>query len=122
MALKVFIFSIQETILNCIYIHRQYWNNLCLQDVYNVEELNNVNPQSNLHKVPNEDSFLGSSDPPPKKFETRDCYPVQNEAFKKRVSERLMQLRFFTDLTFPVNKVCFVYDEIMMKHINNFDG
>lgn len=117
---KISTFSIQETILNCIYIHRQYWNNLCLQDVYNVEELNNINPQSNLHQVPN-DSFIGS-DPPPIKFKTRDCYPIQNEAFRNKVSERLMQLRFFTNLTFPVNRVCYVYDEIMMQHINKFDG
>jgi histone deacetylase 6 len=93
---------------------------LCLQQVYNIEELNNVNPQSNLHKVPH-DSFVGG-DPPPEKFQTRDCYPIQNDSFKKRVSDRLMQLKFFTDLTFPVNRVCYVYDEIMLQHRNKFDG
>lgn len=91
-----------------------------MQDVYNIEELNNINPQSNLYKVPH-DSFIGS-DPPPLKFQTRDCYPIQNDSFRQRVSERLMQLRFFTDLTFPVNRVCFVYDEIMMQHKNKFDA
>lgn len=93
---------------------------MCLQDVYNIEELNNVNPQSNLHQVPH-DSFIGS-DPPPEKFLTRNCYPIQNESFKIRVADRLTKLRFFTNLTFPVNRVCYVYDELMMQHKNIFEN
>jgi histone deacetylase 6 len=111
--------SIQDTILNCIYMHRHYWKNLCLQQVYNIEELNNVNPQSNLHQIPH-DSFIGG-DPLPERFLTRNCYPVQNEAFKNRVAARLLQLKLSTNLTFPVNRVCYVYDEIMMQHKNNFE-
>ncbi|KAL7039894.1 hypothetical protein ACKWTF_000165 [Chironomus riparius] len=112
--------SIQDTILNCIYSHRQYWKNLCLQDIYNIEELNNVNPQSNLHHVPH-DSFIGG-DPVPERFLTRNCYPVQNEAFRKNVAGRLMKLRFFTNLSFPVNRVCYVYDDVMLQHKNNFEN
>lgn len=105
--------------MNCIYVHRQHWKNLCLQEKYNIEELNNVNPQPNLHQVPH-DSFIGG-EPVPEIFKTRDCYPVQNEAFKMRVAERLMKLKLFTNLSFPVNRVCYVYDDIMLQHKNNFE-
>lgn len=102
--------------MNCIYAQRPYWLNLCLQDVYNAEDLNNINPQPNLHKIQC-DAFIGSS-PPPEKFATRDCYPIQSETFKNRVAERLNKLKFFTNLTFPVNRVCYVYDDLMLKHQN----
>ena len=102
--------------MNCIYAQRPHWRNLCLQDVYNIVELNNVNPQPNLHKVP-QDSFIGG-DPLPDKFATRDCYPVQSGTFKNQVAEKLNKLKFFTNLTFPVNRVCFVYDDAMLKHEN----
>ncbi|CAO1355069.1 unnamed protein product [Diamesa tonsa] len=111
--------SIQETILNCIYAHRPHWYNLCLQELYNVEELNNTNPQSNLHQVVH--SFIGGA-PVPKIFQTRDCYPIQSDTFKTRVEDRLRQLRFFTNLTFPVNRVCYVYDERMLKHKNLYES
>jgi histone deacetylase 6 len=32
-----------------------------------------------------------------------------------------MKLKFFTNLSFPANRVCYVYDEIMMQHKNNFE-
>lgn len=115
-SIRIFLFSIQDTILNCIYAHRPYWRNLCLQDVYNIEELNNVNPQSNLHKVPH-NSFIGGA-PLPERFATRDCYPVQSETFKREVAEKLNKLKFFTNLTFPCNRVCFVYDDVMLQHQN----
>lgn len=105
--------------MNCIYAHRDHWRNLCLQDVYNMEELNNVNPQPNLHKVPF-DSFIGGA-PRPERFDTRDCYPIQSETFKRRVAERLTKLQLFTDLTFPANRVCYVYDDVMLKHQNIHD-
>lgn len=117
--LQTFHSSIQDTILNCIYAHRDYWHNLCLQERYSIVELNNVNPQPNLHKVPH-DSFIGG-DPLPERFATRDCYPVQSETFKQEVAEKLSKLKFFTNLTFPVNRVCYVYDEAMLKHKNIFE-
>lgn len=43
--------EICETILNCIYTHRSYWKCLNIQDTYSLEELNNKNPQPDLHKV-----------------------------------------------------------------------
>lgn len=102
--------------MNCIYAQRVHWRNLCLQDVYNIEELNNVNPQPNLYKVP-QDSFIGGA-PLPLKFATRDCYPIQSEIFKREVAEKLQKLKFFTSLTFPANRVCYVYDDVMLQHEN----
>jgi histone deacetylase 6 len=102
--------------MNCIYAQRMHWRNLCLQGVYNIEELNNINPQPNLHKISNE-TFIGGA-PVPEKFETRDCYPVQSDTFKREVSEKLNKLKMFTTLTFPVNRVCYVYDDVMLKHEN----
>lgn len=78
-----------------------------------------MNPQSNLHQVPH-DSFIGG-EPLPERFLTRNCYPAQNEAFKKSVADRLMKLKFFTDLSVPPNRVCYVYDDIMLQHKNNFE-
>lgn len=114
--LNYHILSIQETIMNCIYTQRVYWRNLCLQDVYNIEELNNINPQSNLHKV-SVDSFVGGP-PVPERFATRDCYPVQSEVFKREIADKLLHLKFFTNLTVPANRVCYVYDDVMLQHEN----
>lgn len=75
-----------------------------------------MNPQSNLHKVPF-NSFIGGP-PPPEKFATRDCYPVQSESFRQQVADRLNKLQFFTDLLYPANRVCYVYDDVMLKHEN----
>jgi histone deacetylase 6 len=111
--------SIQDTILNCIYAHRSYWRNLCLQERYSLVEVNNINPQPNLHNVPH-DSFIGGA-PLPEKFETRDCYPVQSETFKREVAEKLQKLKIFTNLTCPANRVSYVYDEAMMAHKNAFE-
>lgn len=113
---NLYLFSIQDTILNCIHANRLHWKNLCLQDLYNLEQLNNVNPQSNLHKVPF-NSFIGGP-PLPEKFATRDCYPVQSDLFKRQVSDRLNQLKLFTNLNYPANRVCYVYDDFMLKHEN----
>ena len=89
-----------------------------MQDAYDQEELNNINPQSNLHKVVH--NFIGGP-PLPEKFKTRDCYPIQSEDFKKRVHDRLTELKFFTKLTYPVNRVCYVYDDNLLQHENLFE-
>ena len=105
--------------MNCIYAHRDHWRNLCLNERYNLVELNNINPQPNLHKDPH-DTFIGG-EPLPEKFATRDCYPIQSEIFKREIAEKLEKLKMFTDLTFAENRVCFVYDEAMMKHKNTYE-
>lgn len=83
-----------------------------------MEELNNLQPQSNFHKIVK--SFIGGPERP-EKFETRNCYPVQSTAFKRAVHERLLALKFFTKLKFPANKVCYVYDEALLEHQNLYE-
>jgi histone deacetylase 6 len=82
--------SIQESILNSIFVHKPYWHCLQIQDTYNLEDLNNTNPQPNLHTV--SEIFIGGP-PIPEKFMTRDCYPLQSKEFLKRVEERLNHLK-----------------------------
>lgn len=82
--------SIQETIFNCITAHRPYWKSLHLQNVYNLQELNNVTPQPDLHKVV---SVFKGGPPLPERFATRNCYPLQSDEFLRRVDDRLNQLR-----------------------------
>lgn len=106
--------TIQEVILNSIYVHKEFWNCLQLQDVYSLEDLNNVNPpQPDLHKIV---QIFKGGPPKPSKFDTRDCYPIQSEQFLTFVSDRLNHLRITTNLNFPANRVCYVYDESMMEH------
>lgn len=62
----------QETILNCIYAHRSYWKCLQVQQTYTMEDLNNVNPQPDLHKVSR--IFIGGP-PLPDRFPTRGTAP-----------------------------------------------
>lgn len=81
---------ITETILNCIYTHRPYWKVLQIQETYSLEELNNVNPQPDLHKVVQE--FKGGP-PIPERFETRNCYPLQSDDLKRQICERLSSLK-----------------------------
>lgn len=81
--------SVQETILNCIHAHRPYWNSLQTNATYGLEELNNVNPQPNLHKVLQAYKW---TEPTPERFPTRDFHPVQSIDFKVTIAERLTKL------------------------------
>ncbi|XP_049543518.1 histone deacetylase 6 isoform X1 [Anopheles darlingi] len=114
--------SIRETILNCIASHRNFWKSLQLNELYNVEDYNNVTPQENFHKLP---EYRFEPEPPRSgevRYETRNCYPVQSVEERKRIHERLVQLRLATDLSFPVDRLCYVYDETMLEHQNSSDA
>lgn len=110
--------SVQSSILNCIYSHRGYWKCLQTQETYTLMELNNLNPQQSLHKVI--ENFKGG-DPLPEKFPTRDCYPVHILEIAETIANRLNNLKLSTNLTFPKIRVCYVYDEFMLQHKNNFE-
>lgn len=84
--------SIQESILNCIQLHRPYWNCLQTNDTYTLEEYNNFTPQAGLHKVVQTYNWTAEVERP-KRFLTRDCYPVQSKEFLTKVAERLGMLR-----------------------------
>lgn len=111
--------SLQDSILNCIHAHRPYWNSLQIHASYNLKDLNNVNPQPDLHKVVQK--FIGSDAPKPETFPTRNCYPVQNEKTLNAIADRLRKLRITTHLGTALNRVCYVYDTQMAEHRNEYE-
>lgn len=111
--------SIQDSILNCIHSHKAFWKCLQINKNYNLEDLNNVNPQPNWHKVVQK--FIGSGEPRPERFETRNCYPIQSNERLRKIADRLQQLKITTNLTFAMNRVCYVYDVQMTEHRNDFE-
>ncbi|XP_040173259.1 histone deacetylase 6 isoform X2 [Anopheles arabiensis] len=110
--------SMQASILNCIYSHRKYWKCLQLYELYDLEDYNNTNPQDNFHKVI---KCYVPPEPPaqPGRYETRNCYPVQSADERARIQDRLARLHLATDLSFPPDRVCYVYDELMLEHRNS---
>lgn len=110
--------SIRNTILNCISVLKPYWRNLNMHAEYSESELNNKMPQTDLHKV-----IVGYEEqlPPPTKFPTRDCYPKPSAEWLAGINARLDRLQLCTELNFPSNRVCFVYDEFMAGHFNLFE-
>lgn len=111
--------SVQDSIYNCIHSHRPFWKSLQTQKLYNIEEVNNLNPQPELHNVVQK--FLAPDEPRPERFETRNCYPLQSNETTQRIAERLQQLKTTTNLKFAPRRVCYVYDKQMTEHKNDFE-
>lgn len=111
----------RDTILNCMTALRPFWRNLNVNAEYSESELNNTNPQNDMHKVVVQFEEQ-QPQPTPQKFATRDCYPIPNEAFIRSTSDRLDRLRLCTNLTYAPNRVCYVYDELMKGHFNLFEA
>ncbi|XP_052866559.1 histone deacetylase 6 [Anopheles cruzii] len=118
--------GVQQSILNCIYSHRSYWKCLQQNEVYDLEEYNNVNPQVNFHKVlqyyngPSMECKPTDGGQEPK-YETRNCYPVLPADKQKSIHDRLQKLRILTELSFAPERLCYVYDETMLAHRNYHD-
>nr|CAD7586765.1 unnamed protein product [Timema genevievae] len=93
--------SIVKTILNVIYAHREFWH--CLVFL----KLRDLNSQ--------EESSAAIY------FPTRNSYAVQTSAEIEEFEIRLENLRSQTSLTVAQNKVCLVYDEVMLKHVCTFN-
>lgn len=89
-----------------------------MHKTYGLEELNNIQPQSDLHKVV--EKFIGG-EPKPERFETRDCYPLQSNKQLAEIAERLQKLKISTNLSFAPKRVCYVYDVQMTEHRNLFE-
>lgn len=104
--------------MNCIYTHKPYWKCLQVHRMYDVKGMNDKN-QSNLHKVVQK--FIGSSEPTPERFETRNCYPVQSTDRLNQIAERLSQLKITTNLKSAAKRLCYVYDDQMKEHRNLFE-
>ncbi|XP_055682363.1 histone deacetylase 6 isoform X4 [Lutzomyia longipalpis] len=110
--------SVQETILNCISVQRAYWKCLQIHRTYGLEEVNNINPPRELHQVTT--LFKGPL-VRAERFETRNCYPVQDQECVRRNDERLQRLEMTTNLRVAPKRVCFVYDDAMTEHKNDFE-
>lgn len=104
--------------MNCIYTHRPFWKCLQVHKTYNVDESKMEN-QSNLHKVVQK--FIGSGEPVPERFETRNCYPLQSTDQRNKIAERLCQLKIITNLKSAPKRLCYVYDDQMTEHRNLYE-
>ncbi|XP_034834916.1 histone deacetylase 6 isoform X3 [Maniola hyperantus] len=109
--------SIRESILNCIYAHKKHWRCYNYQPTYSTDTtvVNVCDRDKQKHTV----SVKWEGDETrPERFATRDCYPLQNDATKLRIKEKLDHLSIVTDLTLAQHPVCYVFDHAMLKHRN----
>ncbi|XP_063548311.1 histone deacetylase 6 [Cydia strobilella] len=108
--------EIRDTILNCIYAHKQHWRCYNYQHTYSTDGVPNVCDRAKQkHTV----SVRWEGDETRlERFLTRDCYPVQDNETKRKIMERLNHLRLVTDLTIPQHAVNYIFDQAMLKHKN----
>lgn len=85
---------------------------------YDLEDLNNLNPQPELHKVVKK--FIDPG-PRPDKFPTKDFHAIHSDQKLKEIADRLRGLRMTTDLSVAPKRVCYVYDAQMTEHQNNYE-
>lgn len=83
-------FSIQETILNCICLHRPYWKCLQTNSTYSLEELNNITPQPELHQIM---QIFKGGEPLPERFPTKNFYPVNSDEEAAAIAAHLAKLK-----------------------------
>ncbi|XP_073957715.1 histone deacetylase 6 isoform X3 [Choristoneura fumiferana] len=108
--------SIRDTILNCIYTHKQHWRCYNYQHTYSTDGIPNVCDRAKQkHTVA---VRWEGDETRPDRFLTRDCYPLQDNETKRKILERLNHLRLVTDLTIPQHAVCYIFDQAMLKHKN----
>nr|CAD7196245.1 unnamed protein product [Timema douglasi] len=117
--------SIVKTILNVIYAHREFWHCLVFQKLRDLDSqekssvavyVDTDEIQTHVPEVKFEGSEIKLS-----KFPTRNSYAVQTSAEIEEFEIRLENLRSKTSLTVAQNKVCLVYDEVMLKHVCTFN-
>ncbi|XP_073992654.1 histone deacetylase 6 isoform X3 [Rhodnius prolixus] len=110
--------SMQDSILNVIYVHRSHWKSLRHQNLYSP------------HEPPEEDDeeryvpsliYHHTETIKPAKYPTRNAYPVLSTSFLHYVSINLNNIIASTKLLKPEHKVCLVYDAKMMDHKNYED-
>ncbi|XP_026739230.1 histone deacetylase 6 isoform X2 [Trichoplusia ni] len=108
--------EIRDTILNCIYAQKPYWNCYNYQPTYSLSGPPNVSDVTRGRHVV---SVKWEGDETrPDTFLTRDCYPLQDDKTKAEIARRLNHLRIVTDLTLPQHPVGYIYDQAMLKHKN----
>ncbi|KAG8322780.1 polyubiquitinated misfolded protein transport [Homalodisca vitripennis] len=106
--------SIQTTILNCIYSHRQFWQCFQWQGSYLAADRD---PESEGQHWP-EVHFRYSGPAHLEVYPTRDTCPVQSQDTVDHINRTLDHLIAETKLFKTKHDVCFVYDALMMEHKN----
>lgn len=83
---------IRDTILNCIYAHKQYWRCYNYQLTYSIDDTipNVCDRQKQKHTVA---VRWEGDETRPDRFATRDCYPLQDNETIRRNLEMLNRLR-----------------------------
>uniref|UniRef100_A0A1B6DQI7 UBP-type domain-containing protein n=3 Tax=Clastoptera arizonana TaxID=38151 RepID=A0A1B6DQI7_9HEMI len=109
--------SVQDSILNCIFSHRDYWQCYMYQDVYTPEQkqTGDKNQHSPIIQYNHTPVTI-------QKYPTRNTCPIQTQDKKDQIAERLTTLVKETKLLSSLHKVCLVYDLFMMEHRNFFDN
>ncbi|XP_012259593.2 histone deacetylase 6 isoform X2 [Athalia rosae] len=108
--------SIQETILNVIYMHKSYWTCYQYQETYSYHAITNDLEENTNRHLPV--VLFRGDETKPDLYATRDCYPSQSEDFLSEIDVQLDLLIEFTYLGKAPNKVCVVYDDRMLSHTN----
>ncbi|XP_012278697.1 histone deacetylase 6 isoform X2 [Orussus abietinus] len=111
--------SIRETILNVIYAHKPYWTCYQYQDTYNIDSVTSNAEENNNRHLPA--VIYRGDETKPDFYETRSCYPIQSKETVQQIEKKLNALIQFSNLKKSPNRVCIVYDERMLGHINISD-
>uniref|UniRef100_A0A1B6EJ36 Protein deacetylase HDAC6 n=1 Tax=Cuerna arida TaxID=1464854 RepID=A0A1B6EJ36_9HEMI len=106
--------SIQTSILNCIYSHRQFWQCFQWQGSYSTVDRD---PESESQHWP-EVHFRYNGPARMEVYPTRDTCPIQSQATVDHINHTLEHLMAETKLFKTKHDVCFVYDALMMEHKN----
>lgn len=108
--------SIRESILNVIYTHRPYWRCFQMQPQYSISD-----PVTDISRHRHLPSIHYVSTPIPARYETRNCYPKQNEEFYRLSDQRIDYLIANTKLFTPPNRACCVFNSNDNNLIRNLD-
>lgn len=101
-----FFCRVRETILNSIYVHKPYWRCYNYQPTYRCRQSipNVCDDEKQKHTV----SVKWEGDETrPDRYATRDCYPLQDNEVKRKISEKLDHLRI-GKVTYFKNKLVII--------------
>lgn len=87
----ILLHRIRESILNCIYAHKKHWRCYNYQPAYSIDTtvVNVCDGEKQKHTVTVK---WEGDETRPERFATRDCYPLQDDATKLRIQQKLDHL------------------------------
>ncbi|RZF39849.1 hypothetical protein LSTR_LSTR000497 [Laodelphax striatellus] len=114
--------SIQESILNVIYSHRNEWKCFQLQNAYSLKDLQQENRIIDERTQHLPFIVYDYKEEKPTVYQTRNCYPVRSDETVAHYDNWLNNLIAGTKLMSPAHRLSFVYDPLMMEHRNMFES